>query len=211
MKLSMTSLPNELSAKRFMMLRFLKIIFLLAGVMAFVPSGLAFVQGGPINEPYQVGTIGYNLPADLAAPKNINEEYRRTVPKLYYAFDQNFLEFFGSNGVAVVDQAAAIMNTVTNLAQFSADLSEFPLTSRRVNYSAELLSLLDLRSTTLGALTEQLGLAEPVRYTWCLHNRFIPAGNAPCPAGEVYTVVQRNLDVVSSPLPQLPSNARRWS
>jgi hypothetical protein len=192
----------DMSANRFPMLRFLKVICLLGLPLMLAPSAFAFVTGGPINEAYQVPVIGFGLPGDLTAPKNIGEEYRRNTPVMYYAFDQNFLEFFGSNGVAAVDQAYTILNTVSNLTQFSSDLSEFPLESRRRNYSAEALSLLDLRSVTLGAMTEQLGLDQPVRYVWNIHNRFLPTGNPPCPAGEVYTIVQRNLPLIPSPLNQ---------
>ena len=39
------------------------------------------------------------------APKNIGEEYRRNTPVMYYTFDANFLDYFGSNGVAAVDSA----------------------------------------------------------------------------------------------------------
>ena len=61
--------------------------------------------------------LGYTVPlrADIGAPKNIGEDYRRNTPVLYYAFDENFLDFFGSNGVWAVDQAFAILNNLTNV------------------------------------------------------------------------------------------------
>ena len=187
---------------KFPMLRFFKLICLLACAVAIVPRAQAFVLGGPNNEPYQVPVDGFFLPFDLTGPKNIGEGYRRTAPTNYYSYDQNFLNFFGSNGVAAVDQAFSIYNSVGNFSQYSPDLSEFPLEAQRANYTAESLSLLDLRSTVMGALTEQLGLDQPVRYVWCLHNRFVPAGNPPCPAGDVYTVIQRNFDLLPSALNQ---------
>ena len=50
-------------------------------------------------------------------------------------------------------------------------------------------------------MTEQLGLADAVRYTWALHDRFIP-GPAPCPVVD-YLVIQRNFDITATPLNQI--------
>jgi hypothetical protein len=47
-----------------------------------------------------------------------------------------------------------------------------------------------------------MGLTEPERYTWTLHDRFLVPGST-CPIGEVYLVVQRNFDPVPAPLNQL--------
>ena len=51
------------------------------------------------------------------------------------------------------------MNNLTNVSSYSTDLSEFPLDSRHVNYQAQALGLFDLKSFTLGALTEQIAMA----------------------------------------------------
>ncbi len=61
-------------------------------------------QGGQ-GDAWQVPTIGYGLPGDLVAPKNLGEEYRRNAQIYYYACDANFLDFFGSNGVVAISQA----------------------------------------------------------------------------------------------------------
>src|SRR5262249_25170839 len=115
-------------------------------------------------------------------------------------YDQNFLDYFGSNGVYAVDQAAAQFNSVSNLSSYSADLSEWPLESRRFNFQAQTLQLVGVKSTVLGLLTEQLGLTDPERYIWVLHNRGRVADpNAPpCPGGMQYEVVRRNFDPVPS-------------
>ena len=54
-------------------------------------------------------------------------------------------------------------------------------------------------------MVEQLGLDDPVRYNWTLHDRLHATGPGipPCPAGMEYLVVQRNFDFISSPLNQL--------
>jgi len=198
--------------------------FLLLGAVMFglLQSAGAYSLGGPIgNDPkpngvaqgdaWQQGVIGYGLAGDLNAPKNIGEGYRRNTKVMYYAFDANFLGFFGSNGVTAVDNSFVILNgTFTNnptgithgLDGYSATLSEFPIESRHINYQAQALGLYDLKSVTLGAMMEQLGLADPVRYAWTLHDR-AHVGTIPCPVGQEYLVVQRNFDIVSSPLNQV--------
>jgi hypothetical protein len=170
------------------------------GVLAAgLPGAQAFSLLGP-PEAYQVPDLGYMVPlrADIGAPKNIGEEYRRNMPVLYYAFDQNFLDYFGSDGVRAVDQAFAILNSLTNVSSYSADLSEVPLSVKRFNQTAGALNLIDVKSATLSILVEQLGLADPIRYTWGLHDRLV---GATCP-GE-YLVVKRNLEIVPTALDQL--------
>ena len=141
------------------------------------PSGGAGVQG----DAWQSAVIGYGLPGDVNAPKNWAEEYRRNVPIMYYACDVNFQDFFGSNGVAAVDSAFAILNSLTNVDNYSSDLSEFPLETRHLNFQAQALGLFDLKSSTLGLLVEQLGLADPVRYNWTLHDRLHVSPGPACP------------------------------
>jgi len=122
---------------------------------------------------------------------------------MYYTCDANFFDYFGSNGVYAVDQAFAIFNSLTNVSSYSQQLTEFPLEATSINGTAEALGLTDLKSMTMTMMMEQLGLAGPTRYIWNIHNRVIPQGNPPCPQGEVYLLVQRNLDPVPSAPNQL--------
>ena len=190
--------------------------FLLAGAVMFalLQSAWAYSLGGPIaNAPdtWQVDTIGYGEPGDLVAPKNIGEGYRRNTPVMYYAYDANFLGFFGTNGEAAVDAAFTVLTTTfTNnptgatdgLDGYSTALTEFPLESRHFNYQAQALGLFDLKSTMLGIMMEQLGLADPVRYDWTLREVFL-LPNTTCPVGEEYLVTERNFDAVPSPPTQI--------
>jgi hypothetical protein len=89
------------------------------------------------------------------------------------------------------------MNSLTNVSSYSSSLNEFPLNSQGINYTAQALGLTDLKSITLNLLMEQMGLAEPERYTWTLHERGIPTGGK-CPLDVLYLVVQRNYDPVPS-------------
>jgi len=163
------------------------------------PGGGAGVQGDLWQEP----VIAYGLPGDVNAPKNLGEEYRRNVPTNYYACDANFLDFFGSNGLVAVDAAFAILNNLTNVDSYSPNLSEFSLETRHLNYQAQALGLYDLKSWALGILVEQMGLCDPVRYDWALHDRVHISPGPQCPANMEYLVVERNYDFVTSPLNQL--------
>jgi hypothetical protein len=173
--------------------------------LGLLQSARAFSLAGPVGnggDAWQIPTIGWGSPRDGVAGKNIGEEYRRNTPVMYYAFDANFLGFFGSDGMVAVDGAFAILNSLTNVSAYSTSLSEFPLESRHNNYQAQALGLLDLKSWTLGIMVHQMGLADPVMYTWELHDRYQVPGTT-CPVGMEYLVVQRNFDIVSSPLNQL--------
>ncbi len=190
--------------------------FLWAGLLVFgLQSARAFSLAGPVGNGgdfWQQTVIGYGPPVDDIAPKNIGEEYRRNVPVMYYTFNANFLDFFGSNGVVAVDAAFATLNKVfTNSAgqyltngvdSYTPDLSTLPLETRHLNFQAQALGLFDLKSWTLALMMKQLGLADPVFYNWTLHDR-AHVGSVACPAGMEYLVVQRNFDVVNSPLNQL--------
>ena len=152
---------------------------------AVIGYGLAYLDYGFPGGPVYLGDIG--------APKNLDQGYRRDVPVIYYSCDANFLGFFGSNGVAAVDSAVAIMNNLTNANKLN--LSTYPMESQHVNPTATALYLTDLKSATLHLLVEQMGLAQPERFTWTLHDRFAPPG---CPLTTEYLVVQRNFDIASS-------------
>ena len=193
----------------------MKTILLAVGLtLGLSRLALAFSTEGPAGnagDNWQSPVNGFGPPRDVVAPKNIGEGYRRNTPVMYYAFDANFLDFFGSNGVVAVDSAMAILNTtftnnptglMNGLDGYSRGLSEFPLNSTHVNYQAQALGLFDLKSETLGLMMGQLGLADPVLYIWGIHDRY-HVGNIACPVGMNYLVVQRNFDITSTPLNQL--------
>jgi len=181
-----------------MIKNFLWILLLASGLQ----TSWAYSLGGPSGnggDAWQVPALGYG---QSKGPKNIGEEYRRNTPVMYYAFDANFFGFFGAEGATSVDGAFTILNSLTNVDNYSKTLVEFPLESRHQNYQALALGLIDLKSQVLGEMMEQYGLANPVQYTWTLHDRF-HVGSIACPVGMEYLVVQRNFDYISSPLNQL--------
>jgi hypothetical protein len=171
----------------------------------------AFSFYGP-PEAWQVTTIGYEKHSFVQwpdgggwtqfrddftfHPHNLGEEARWNYPVMYYACDQSFLDYFGANGQAAVDAAAAIFNNLSNVDSYSTDLHEFPLEESRVNYTASALHLFDLKSTAVELFIERLGLTDPQRWTWCIRNRILPPGFA-CPRFD-FSVIQRNFDPVTS-------------
>ncbi|MCX7872618.1 MAG: hypothetical protein N2487_04975 [Verrucomicrobiae bacterium] len=149
---------------------------------------------GPFDT-WQAANIGYQLPMDIGGPMNLAEEYRWDVPVVVYAFDATFLNYFGQRGIEEVDKAFAILNALPPVSQMSSNLTEFPLESRRINYAAQSLGIIDLKSTILGFIVEAMGLADPIRYSWCLRAR-----GTYTVGGQTYTnylVIKRNFDPVT--------------
>ncbi len=177
------------------MKRLIKAMMTGALVAMLAASSAAFSLLGPFAS-WQSPQLGYGTFAfDIGGPMNIGEEYRLNVPLLTYGFDASFLNFFGTNGVAAVDAAFKILNDLPDVSQMSANLAEFPLNSKLVNFQARSLNLLDLKSTTLGIVIAQMGLANPERYTWTLRDRStITAGGV---TTTNYLVIKRNFDPIS--------------
>jgi hypothetical protein len=160
-----------------------------------LPSARAFSLLGPFDT-WQVPALGFNPPIagfDIGGPQNLGEEYRWNVKTVFYGFDESFLNYFGSHGTAAVHAAFKIVNDLPPVSQMSADLAEFPTDTKRVNFQAGALRLLDLKSYTLSFLVEELGLAPAERFAWCLRDRnVVNLGNNVTITN--YTVIQRNFD-----------------
>ena len=182
----------------------------------------SYYSPAPQGDLWQIVEIGYsegvdNVPpyiTDTApyGPKNLGEGYRRNTPVMYYTIDPTFANYFGSNGEVAVQQAFDILNSLTNVDSYSANLSEFPLNSQSENYTAYGLGLQDVKSVTLSLLMEQLGLTDAIRYTWTLHERAtVPGCLASCPACLAYLVVMRNFDFYLTPLGYNPPDWGQYS
>lgn len=159
-----------------------------------VSSGFGFSLLGPFDT-WQAANIGYQLPGDIGGPMNLGEEYRWDVPVVVYAFDESFLNYFGQRGVEEVEKAFAILNNLPPVSQMSSNLLEFPLEARRINYVAQSLGIVDVKSTVLSLLVEAMGLADPIRYTWCLRAR-----GTYTVGGQTFTnylVIKRNFDAIT--------------
>ncbi len=173
------------------MLRQLQITMVALVVGSAIHSAQAFSMLGPY-EAYQVPEIGYNtFGFDIGGPMNLGEEYRWNIKTITYGFDASFKNYFGQEGINAVNKAFAIMNSLPAFSQMSSSLAEFPTDTRRSNYRASALGLMDLKSATLGLLMEELGLASPDRYVWALRDRRV-IDNVP-----QYLVIKRNFDPVT--------------
>src|SRR5689334_3764768 len=153
----------------------------LALIAAWIQSACGFALLGT-KEAWQDDAIGYNrllvidypqvsyflttAPEWTHAPHNLGEEYRWSVPVLYYTYDPSFLNYFGARGAAEIDSAFAILNNLKNVSDYSSDLSEVPLEEFRVNFTAQAFHLFDLKSAALEMLVTRLGCADPERWTW---------------------------------------------
>lgn len=177
------------------MLRILRLSLLLALVSMAVPKAFAFALLGPYAT-NQTERIGYNVHGfDIGGAMQRDEGYRWNVPIITYAFDASFIQFFGSNGVRAVTQAMDLFNKyTTNLDKMTdADLKKVSLDTTRFNYQAQALGINDLKSYVLGYLMEEMGMASPDRYVWCLRNRQTFTD----PNYTNYVVIQRNYDPVT--------------
>jgi hypothetical protein len=129
---------------------------------------------------------------------DLDSAYRWNVPTLTYGFDQSFLDFFGSNGVAAVETAIQMINDVPPASEVV--LTNYSTRAAAANWTAEFEGLFDLKSQTLCLLLEHLGLASPTRYVYALRQwepflslrdwQFSTVWDVLIP----YYIVQRNFD-----------------
>jgi len=127
----------------------------------------AFALLGPV-QPWMQATNGVLRPDDIGGPMDLNCEYRWNVPVVTYGFDQSFLDYFGTNGVAAVESAIKILNDLPPSS--SLVLTNYSFSSRQYNSSPQTKTLFDLKSATLTRLLEQLGLASPMRNIYVIHS-----------------------------------------
>ncbi len=137
---------------------------------------------GPL-EPWQVERVGMNLAGDIGGPKNGLGFYRLNVPVLTYAYDPSFIQFFGTNGIAALESMIQFMNNLPPMSSITNDGVNLyvngqpaPFDSQFPNFEAQTLGLYDLKSAAWAALLEEMGLAEPERWTFALASRVIRPG-----------------------------------
>lgn len=156
----------------------------------------AFSLWGPA-ETWQTAALDYGTRAfypnsELGGTKNIGEGSRMNVGVVTYAYDETFLTYFGADGVKAVDAAMSILNNLpTVTSATSPNLSQF-LTqgNQRINYSAQALTLLDLKSVALEFMIEHMGLIGET-HVFDLLARDVQTP----PCGDIeYFVGQRNFD-----------------
>ncbi len=175
--------------------RFTKFAAMVALLLVSLPEAYGFTPIGPKTSWMDNTLRDYSLLDGAGGPMNINEAYRWNVPVIYYAFDPSFVSYFGTNGINAIESAFKVLNDLP--AASAIDINKYPLYSKRVNYRASSLLLVDLKSWFLGNLMEGIGLAGPENYVFCVRNMSHDAGGAP-----YFTVIKRNFDPDSA----LPSS-----
>jgi len=180
---------------------FHKLILTLLLLTLGADCSFGFSMFGPYDT-WQVAALGYQQPEDYGGPQNLGDRFRWNTKVVFYACDSSFTSFFGATGVSEVDKAFTYFNTLsdqhghTNLSTMIT--TDFPLNTTRANQTAANLSLIDVRSVTMSRIANILGLAQPDRWVWTLHDAFaIPGSSLPCPLNMEYVTVQRNFDPIS--------------
>jgi len=138
-----------------------------------------FVMIGPMatNRLTALG-IDLNYTDDLGGPKERKNFYRWNMPSLTYSFDASFINYFGLEGRFAINEAMEVLNDffwnddydgMSNL-----DLTEHGFLGNYnttwVNTTAQNQSILDIKSLTLGLMVNQLGLGNPHRYAFSIHD-----------------------------------------
>jgi hypothetical protein len=102
------------------MLRLIKNSLICLLLVLAAPLASAFSLLGPFAawqddlKMYVAGNIG--------GPMNLGEEYRWNLRTVYYAYDESFLNYFGSNGVAAIEAA---INIERSAARVEHELQSF--------------------------------------------------------------------------------------
>ena len=139
--------------------------------------------------------IGPDIPGmatnTMGSPMNIGQGYRWNVPLVTYAYDQSFLNFFGTNGIAAVDSTIQILNSLPPAS--TLDPNNSPTNAPSPFSPPGFFTngfLLDLKSSALSLVLREMGLAPP--------NQFIFRLQESVSAGVTnYNVIMRNFDPIT--------------
>jgi hypothetical protein len=174
-------------------------------VLAVLPSARGFSLLGPFKtiangyvDDWQIPRHGYNINGAIGGTMEPMEGYRWNMPIVTYAYDRSFFAYFGSNGVNAVESAIAILNNLPQASQITNDSGRLyiggqpvPFDTKRVNYRAEVLGMVDVKSTAMRILLEEMGLAEPERWCFAIRNRMVIAGTS------FFAVRKQNFDPIT--------------
>ena len=176
---------------------------MIAALLTGPVGGFAFSLLGPWADWMDVPK-GYRYASDIGGPMNVGEGYRWNVPVVTYGFDRSFLDYFGSNGVAAVEGAFGMLNALPPAS--SIVLSNYTLAVWRMNYWAQTTNLLDLKSTAVQLLLEQMGLTDPERYIFCIRG----FQSIPSETNYVFDVIERSFDPTTAQ-PSAFLNGSPWT
>ena len=171
------------------MFRKLKLVSIILIMFVCSLNTKAFSLLGPLAG-WQTTELSYGLSGDIGGPMQIGEFYRWNVPVITYAFDASFINFFGAYGIKAVEDAIKVFNDLPPASQI--DLQKYPLSAYRLNSKARSLLLTDMKTFIMAELLQELGLAQPERFTWCLRDHWHETvGDQDV---RYYWVIKRNFD-----------------
>lgn len=159
--------------------------------LVILAAGMADTRAFSLMGPYEswmTQANGFDQLGDIGGPMEFGSEYRWNVPVVTYAFDASFINYFGTNGVAAVESAIQTLNNLPPASQI--DPTTFPLNTTVTNSKAQANGLIDLKSEALSVLLNQMGLAQPQRFMFCVYASEVVG---PVPT-RVSLVVLRNYD-----------------
>jgi hypothetical protein len=190
-------------------------LFVVAAILcsASLTHCSAFSLLGPFAD-WMSPSNALRLPGDIGGPMNIGEGYRWNVPVVTYGFDQSFVVYFGSNGIAAVESAFQMLNDLPAASDIL--LTNYPLYTLRFNYTATSEQLMDLKTAALRLVMEHLGLAPPTRNIFDLR-RYDPAfySNPDAPSWPPGTIpdliLERNFDPETfEPIDVVDGTSNTW-
>ena len=158
----------------------------------------------PTPDPRETVTSA-NITDDLGGPKRFDEFWRWTTPSLTYGFDLSFVQFFGEEGIAAVNDAMLVLNDFFEPQDGSySGVTELDLIKHKfrenhatywINTTAQNENLMDVKSLTLGMMVNYLGLGNPYRYMFTATNAYYPD---PFNAGQViFQTTLKNYDPIT--------------
>jgi hypothetical protein len=142
------------------MKRSLNLLAILGWTLLAGSSASGFSLLGPY-APWMTLELNYRMRDDIGGPVDLHEEYRWNLPVLTYGFDRSFLDYFGPQGVAAVEEAIQVLNDLPPASNLV--LTNYSPNVQRTHYPAQSDALVDLKSDTLFLLLRQMGLAPAIR------------------------------------------------
>jgi hypothetical protein len=122
--------------------------------------------------------IDLNYWDDLGGPKERKNFFRWNMPSLTYSFDATFINYFGLEGRFAINEAMEVVNDFFSNEDYdgvsSLDLAKHGFLGNYnttwVNTTAQNQGILDIKSLTVGLMVNQLGLGNPHRYAFSIHD-----------------------------------------
>jgi len=160
-------------------MQFLKRTGFLLILLAGLHLAQGFVMVGPMatNRLTALG-IDLNYWDDLGGPKERKNFFRWNMPSLTYSFDATFINYFGLEGRFAINEAMTVINDFFSNEDYDGvsalDLADHGFLGNYnttwVNTTAQNAGIIDIKSLVVGLMVNQLGLGNPYRYAFSIHD-----------------------------------------